>query len=190
MLRSRKGIRLRRQLLWLLALLAAASGLRPLLAQPATALPLPAASRQPSFAAIDAIMEEAVAAGDTPGGVVLVGHNGKVVYRKAYLQLREQMRAYHVGGFFEGSICSALKLTHGAFRSMKQGGNMRLQMGKIVEGVNRPRTATVSFKRLRFESIVPRGGAWCASQIAFLASNARRLFSEPARCSAKWHAVL
>jgi uncharacterized protein YbbC (DUF1343 family) len=84
MLRSRKGIRLRRQLLWLLALLAAASGLRPLLAQPATALPLPAASRQPSFAAIDAIMEEAVAAGNIPGGVVLVGHNGKVVYRKAY----------------------------------------------------------------------------------------------------------
>jgi len=84
MLRSRKEIRFRQQLPWLLTLLVAAPGLRPLLAQPVTALPLQAASGQPSFAAIDAIMEEAVAAGNIPGGVVLVGHNGKVVYRKPY----------------------------------------------------------------------------------------------------------
>jgi uncharacterized protein YbbC (DUF1343 family)/CubicO group peptidase (beta-lactamase class C family) len=36
------------------------------------------------FAAIDAMMERAVADGNIPGGVVLVGHNGKVVYRKAF----------------------------------------------------------------------------------------------------------
>jgi len=36
------------------------------------------------FAAIDSIMNEAVAAGTIPGGVVLVGHNGRVVYRKAF----------------------------------------------------------------------------------------------------------
>jgi uncharacterized protein YbbC (DUF1343 family)/CubicO group peptidase (beta-lactamase class C family) len=38
----------------------------------------------PNFANIDAIMEKAVADGNIPGGVVLVGHNGKVVYRKAF----------------------------------------------------------------------------------------------------------
>ena len=36
------------------------------------------------FANIDAIMNRAVAAGNIPGGVVLIGHNGVVVYRKAY----------------------------------------------------------------------------------------------------------
>jgi uncharacterized protein YbbC (DUF1343 family)/CubicO group peptidase (beta-lactamase class C family) len=36
------------------------------------------------FATIDAIMNTAVASGNIPGGVVLVGHNGKVVYRKAF----------------------------------------------------------------------------------------------------------
>ena len=37
-----------------------------------------------SFANIDAIMNKAVADDNIPGGVVLVGHNGKVVYRKAF----------------------------------------------------------------------------------------------------------
>jgi uncharacterized protein YbbC (DUF1343 family) len=50
------------------------------------------------FAALDTIMQEAVAAGKIPGGVVLVGHNGRVVYRKAFGSrslepLREPMTA-------------------------------------------------------------------------------------------------
>jgi len=36
------------------------------------------------FAAIDGIMNEAVDQGRIPGAVVIVGHNGKVVYRKAF----------------------------------------------------------------------------------------------------------
>jgi uncharacterized protein YbbC (DUF1343 family) len=36
------------------------------------------------FAAVDAILEKSVADGDMPGAVVLVGHNGEVVYRKAF----------------------------------------------------------------------------------------------------------
>lgn len=34
--------------------------------------------------AVDAMMEQAVAAGTIPGGVVLIGHNGKIIYRKAF----------------------------------------------------------------------------------------------------------
>lgn len=36
------------------------------------------------FRQIDALMEDAVAKGNIPGGVVLVGHDRKVVYRKAF----------------------------------------------------------------------------------------------------------
>jgi len=43
-----------------------------------------AGDRNADFQAIDAIMERAVADGNIPGGVVLIGHNGKVVYRKAF----------------------------------------------------------------------------------------------------------
>jgi uncharacterized protein YbbC (DUF1343 family)/CubicO group peptidase (beta-lactamase class C family) len=47
--------------------------------QPSEAVPV-----QQSFAAIDSLMEQSVAKGNIPGGVVLIGHNGKVVYRKAF----------------------------------------------------------------------------------------------------------
>jgi len=41
-------------------------------------------TRGADFANIDALMNAAVARGSIPGGVVLIGHNGRVVYRKAY----------------------------------------------------------------------------------------------------------
>jgi uncharacterized protein YbbC (DUF1343 family)/CubicO group peptidase (beta-lactamase class C family) len=41
-------------------------------------------SHRAGFANIDAIMNRAVEEGNIPGGVVLVGHNGRVVYRKAF----------------------------------------------------------------------------------------------------------
>jgi len=41
-------------------------------------------SNKTSLAAIDVLMEDAVQSGNIPGGVVLIGHNGKVVYRKAF----------------------------------------------------------------------------------------------------------
>ena len=37
-----------------------------------------------SFADVDAIVEQAVERGKMPGAVVLIGHNGRVVYRKAF----------------------------------------------------------------------------------------------------------
>ena len=43
-----------------------------------------AKSPETSFANIDRIMNDAVASGNIPGGVVLVGHDGKIVYRKAF----------------------------------------------------------------------------------------------------------
>jgi uncharacterized protein YbbC (DUF1343 family)/CubicO group peptidase (beta-lactamase class C family) len=41
-------------------------------------------SNQETFANIDLLMNQAVAEHKIPGGVVLIGHNGKVVYRKAF----------------------------------------------------------------------------------------------------------
>jgi uncharacterized protein YbbC (DUF1343 family)/CubicO group peptidase (beta-lactamase class C family) len=53
-------------------------------AQSPMAVTAQATTRQPDFEAIDALMQDAVATGNIPGGVVLIGHNGKVVYRKAF----------------------------------------------------------------------------------------------------------
>ncbi len=50
----------------------------------ATATPAPSASDQARFAALDKIVQDAIANGNTPGAVLLVGHNGAFVYRKAF----------------------------------------------------------------------------------------------------------
>lgn len=55
-----------------------------LAAQEAAGEPGPYVAVAPDFGAIDAMMLTAVAQGNTPGAVVIVGHNGKVVYRKAF----------------------------------------------------------------------------------------------------------
>ncbi len=38
----------------------------------------------PSFSNVDTIIQEAIDKGDMPGAVVLIGHNGKIVHRKAF----------------------------------------------------------------------------------------------------------
>src|SRR6516225_2402358 len=42
------------------------------------------ASNPVKLAAVDSVIEQAIADGNIPGAVLVVGHNGKVVYRKAY----------------------------------------------------------------------------------------------------------
>ena len=46
----------------------------------------PDSKKQPhyNFAAVDAIVQEAIAERQVPGAVVIVGHNGQVVYRRAF----------------------------------------------------------------------------------------------------------
>ena len=53
---------------------------------PATTSPLPTAStdEQGRFALLDNVVKNAITSGSAPGAVLLVGHNGAVVYRKAY----------------------------------------------------------------------------------------------------------
>jgi uncharacterized protein YbbC (DUF1343 family)/CubicO group peptidase (beta-lactamase class C family) len=79
-----KTIRCWRAWVFLLAIVAIACGQRGLGAQEtATGGNGPGASAH-DFDAIDALMQAAVAKGTMPGGVVIIGHNGAVVYRKAF----------------------------------------------------------------------------------------------------------
>ncbi len=50
----------------------------------AASSPAPAGNSAALDGKLSAIMADAIAQGSIPGGVVLVGHNGKVVYRKAF----------------------------------------------------------------------------------------------------------
>jgi len=73
-----------RKLFCILPVFLAVSGQGRLSAQSPPPVPAQPAALQPDFKAIDALMQQAIAKGSIPGGVVLIGHNGKVVYRKAF----------------------------------------------------------------------------------------------------------
>lgn len=51
---------------------------------PATEAPPAAEAPAPEFAAVSTLMNDAIAANRLPGGVVVVGHGGKVVFHQAY----------------------------------------------------------------------------------------------------------
>jgi uncharacterized protein YbbC (DUF1343 family)/CubicO group peptidase (beta-lactamase class C family) len=51
---------------------------------PAATTPGTAHAEQDRFAPLDALLKDAVEKGQAPGAVLLVGHNGSLVYRKAY----------------------------------------------------------------------------------------------------------
>ncbi|OBJ23361.1 serine hydrolase domain-containing protein [Mycobacterium colombiense] len=58
--------------------------LAPTAAQAPAPAAAPAAAPAPEFATISKLMNDAIAAGGLPGGVVMVGHDGKVVFHQAY----------------------------------------------------------------------------------------------------------
>jgi CubicO group peptidase (beta-lactamase class C family) len=51
---------------------------------PAPVTPAPDAAPAPDFATVSKLMNDAIAAGTAPGGVVVIGHAGKVVFHQAY----------------------------------------------------------------------------------------------------------
>jgi CubicO group peptidase (beta-lactamase class C family) len=77
-----------------------------------------------SFAPIDAAINKAVQDGQIPGAVLLIGHKGKVVYRKAYGQRwlepkREPMTLDTV--FDMASLTKVIATTSSVMRLFEQG---------------------------------------------------------------------
>ena len=67
------------------ATFAAAAAVPRLGGQPsAAATPASSDASPVRLAAVDAIIQQAIADGNIPGAVLIIGHNGKVIYRKAY----------------------------------------------------------------------------------------------------------
>jgi uncharacterized protein YbbC (DUF1343 family)/CubicO group peptidase (beta-lactamase class C family) len=85
-------------------------------------------TRGADFANIDALMNAAVARGSIPGGVVLIGHNGKVVYRKAYgmRSLEPGREAMTVDTIFDLASLTKCIATATSVMKLVQEGKIRL----------------------------------------------------------------
>jgi uncharacterized protein YbbC (DUF1343 family)/CubicO group peptidase (beta-lactamase class C family) len=88
----------------------------------------PVITRGADFSNIDAIMNAAIAHGTIPGGVVLIGHNGAVVYRKAYgmRSLEPVKEAMTVDTIFDLASLTKCIATATSVMKLVQEGKVRL----------------------------------------------------------------
>jgi uncharacterized protein YbbC (DUF1343 family) len=80
------------------------------------------------FTAVDSIFDAAVAQHQIPGAVVLVGHDGKVVFRKAYgyRSLEPRREAMTLDTIFDMASLTKCMVTAVAVMRLVQGGQVRL----------------------------------------------------------------
>ncbi|HEU5352752.1 MAG TPA: exo-beta-N-acetylmuramidase NamZ domain-containing protein [Terracidiphilus sp.] len=80
------------------------------------------------FATLDAIMQQAVNTGNIPGGVLLIGHNGRIVYRKAFgwRSLEPTRERMTVGTIFDLASLTKCLATTTAVMQLVQQGRIRL----------------------------------------------------------------
>ncbi|MGH9582357.1 MAG: serine hydrolase domain-containing protein, partial [Bryobacteraceae bacterium] len=82
--------------------------------------------RQQLSSKVDPIVEQAVRAGLVPGAVLVVGHNGRIIYRKAYgwrVPLRERMT---LDTIFDAASLTKVLATTPSIMKLFQEGKIRL----------------------------------------------------------------
>ncbi len=90
--------------------------------------PAPSATTDQRFTAVDSIFSHAVAEHQIPGAVVLVGHDGKVVFRKAYgyRSLEPRREAMTLNTIFDMASLTKCMVTAVAVMRLVQYGQVRL----------------------------------------------------------------
>ncbi len=89
---------------------------------------LPEPQRADNFADVDAILQGAVDRGNTPGAVVVIGHNGHIVYRKAFgsRSLEPTHELMTVGTIFDLASLTKCIATTTAVMQLFEAGRIRL----------------------------------------------------------------
>ena len=77
---------------------------------------------------VDAIIQQAIAEGDIPGAVLVVGHDGKVIYRKAYgeRELEPKRRPMMLDTIFDLASLTKVVATTTAVMQLVELGKVRL----------------------------------------------------------------
>ena len=90
--------------------------------------PIPATSQAVDSHVLDSIVEEAISKGQVPGAVLLVWHNGQVVYRKALgnRSLEPTRSAMTVGTIFDIASLTKVVATTTAIMQLVEQGKVRL----------------------------------------------------------------
>jgi uncharacterized protein YbbC (DUF1343 family)/CubicO group peptidase (beta-lactamase class C family) len=92
--------------------------------QPKTALP----KRPVALSAVDAVIQKAISDGSVPGAVLIVGHDGRVIYRKAYGEraLEPKREAMTLDTIFDLASLTKVIVTTTAVMQLVERGEVRL----------------------------------------------------------------
>jgi len=114
--------------LWALLAATAAAAPRTLAAAAPAAKPAPALRGFAGGAALDAAIREAIGKDQLPGAVLLVGHKGRILYRKAYgyRALAPRREAMTVNTIFDAASLTKVVATTPALMKLFEEGKLRL----------------------------------------------------------------
>ena len=153
----------------------------------AATAPAPQAD-QSRFAPLDALLKDAVEKGATPGAVLLVGHNGAVVYRKAfgYLETGPDKQPMTTDAIFDLASLTKVMATTSCVMRMVQLGEIKLNdpVAKYIPdfGQNGKQEVTVRqllthYSGLRADlALTPY---WRGTEEAYARANGEKLINLP-----------
>lgn len=146
------------------------------------------AANQERFAPVDAVIKSAIERGQTPGAVLIIGHNGQIVYRKAYGNrslepIREPMTMDTI--FDMASLTKVMATTSSVMRLVQLG---RIKLNEPVSryipefGKNGKEEITVRQLLTHYSGLRPDldlKPAWNGEADAFRLANAEKPVNPP-----------
>jgi uncharacterized protein YbbC (DUF1343 family)/CubicO group peptidase (beta-lactamase class C family) len=141
-----------------------------------------------SFAPLDALLKSAVEKGNAPGAVLLVGHNGAVVYRKAYgnRALEPSKEAMTPDTVFDVASLTKVLATTTSVMRMVQLGQVKLNdpVAKYIPEFGRNGKGDVTVRQLMTHYSGLRADLdlkpnWRGAEEAYSRANAEKLISPP-----------
>jgi uncharacterized protein YbbC (DUF1343 family)/CubicO group peptidase (beta-lactamase class C family) len=143
---------------------------------------------QERLAPVDAIVKNAISQGHTPGAVVIVGHGGKVIYRKAFgnRSLEPTVEPMTVDTVFDMASLTKVLATTGSVMRMVQLGQIKLNdpVARYIPefGQNGKHEVTIRELLTHYSGLRPDldlKPEWMGQAEAFRLANAERLNYPP-----------
>ncbi len=146
------------------------------------------AANQERFAPVDAAILNAIRQGLTPGAVIIVGHEGKVVYRKAFgsRSLDPTIEPMTVDTIFDMASLTKVMATTGSIMRLMQLGQIKLNdpVAKYIPDFAQNGKEDVTIRQLLTHYSGLRADLdlktpWMGQEQAFRMANAEKLVSPP-----------
>src|SRR5271166_420833 len=187
-LRRRPHCRVFAILLLLLVFLSTIPSQAQIASQNPNPLVMDLATKQERFAPVDAVVKNSILQGLTPGAVVIVGHEGKVVYRKAFgsRSLDPVIEPMTVDTIFDMASLTKVMATTSAIMRLVQLGQIKLNdpVAKYIPEFAQNGKEDVTIRQLltHYSGLRPDldlKPEWTGQADAFRLANAEKLLTPP-----------